>query len=43
MFFSGGGTDVQVAMQEAKNPIGFTTDVVDVIDKLYHIMLYTSP
>jgi hypothetical protein len=30
MFFSGGGTDVQVATQEAKNPIGFTTDVVDV-------------
>jgi hypothetical protein len=28
--FNGGGTDVQVATQEAKSLIGFTTDVVDV-------------
>jgi hypothetical protein len=30
LFFNGGGTDVQVATQEAKSLIGFTTDVVDV-------------
>ena len=30
LFFNGGITDVQTAMQEAKSLIGFTTDVVDV-------------
>jgi hypothetical protein len=30
LFFNGGGTDVQVATQEVKSLIGFTTDVVDV-------------
>jgi hypothetical protein len=30
LFFNGGGTDIQVATQEAKSLIGFTTDVADV-------------
>jgi hypothetical protein len=30
LFFNGGGTDIQVATQEPKSRIGFTTYVVDV-------------
>ena len=30
LFSNGGGTEVQVETQEAKSPIGFTTDVVNV-------------